>query len=158
MKKLQHRLIEDLPLQVDEAHFVLEYCIDMDIHRVAAACNINAEQAFELRQREDVSAVIQQILRDRFTPYEITADVLMQDFYRLSHVAMQQGKLPTALQALDRVARLGMVDAYAAEKVELKSDRDVVDRLLRERKRRLAELENPDNITFNLDDDGPSFL
>jgi hypothetical protein len=158
MKKLQHRILEDLPLVKEEAHFVLEYCIDMNIHRVAAACNIDPERAFELRQREDISAVIQEIMQDRFTPHEITAEVLMQDFYRLHHVAMQQGKLPTALQALDRVARLGMVDAYAAEKVELKSDRDVVERLIRERKRRLAELNNPDKvIDFNLDN-GPSFL
>mgnify|MGYP003640650669 CR=1 FL=1 len=151
MKKLQHTKLADLPLPLEEAHFVLEYCIDMDIHRVATACNIRAEEAFELRQREDVSKVIQAQMQDRFTSYEITAETLMQDFYRLYHVAMQQGKLPTAVQALDRVARLGLVDAYAAEKVVLKSDRDVVERLMRERKRRLAR--DPKAVTFNIPDD-----
>lgn len=154
MKKLQHLMLEDIPLPLREAHFVLEYCKDLDIHRAAEACGLAPEEAFELRVMEPVMEQIKVILQSRLTVQDITPDWLMQELYNLHHVCLQKGRLSTSLQTLKTIGALGKVDAYAAEKVELKTDRDIVDRLTRSRKRQLLQF----STDVKLDDDEPSFL
>lgn len=169
MKRTPHLTIEDIPLPIEAAHFVIEYCKDTDIHRAAAACGIESNRAFELRTDPEVNMQIQRVLQTRLTTQDITPDWLMQELYYVHLLALQQGKLSVSLQTLKTLGALGKVDAYAAEKVELKSDRDVVDRLLRERKRRLGHGESPVErlVPFNkepvedkvpIPTDKPSFL
>ena len=137
MKKTPHLTIEDIPLPVEEAHFVIEYCKDLDVHRAAAACGIDPERAFNLRVNPTINVQVQRVLQSHLNTKDITADWLMQELYYTYLLALQTGKLSVALQCLKTLGALGKVDAYAAEKVELKSDRDVIERLMRERKRRL---------------------
>jgi hypothetical protein len=158
MKKTPHLTLEDLPLPVEEAHFVIEYCKDLDIHRAAAACGLAPERAFDLRFSPDVNTQIQRVLQSHLTIQDINADWLMQELYYVHLLALQSGKLSVSLQTLKTLGALGKVDAYAAEKVELKSDRDVVQRLMRERKRRLGA-DRPDiAVEFNTPNGKPSFL
>lgn len=148
----QHLTIDDINLPTEEAHFVVEYCKDIDVHRAARACNIDAELAFKMVTKEKVVKEIQRILRTRLEVNDITADWLMLELYNLHIMCLQSGKLSTSHQVLKTIGTLGKVDAYAAEKVELKSDRDVIERLQRERKRRTIAL------AFGNDPEEPTFL
>ena len=155
MKK-QQLTFEDIPLPTEEAHFVVEYCKDLDVHRAARSCNIDAEDAFKMVAKQKVITQIQRILRSRLEVRDINADWLMMELYNLHIMCLQTGKLSTSHQVLKTIGSLGKVDAYAAEKVELKSDRDVIDRLQRERKRRVLSFAFPDKP--DKPDDEPSFL
>jgi len=131
MKRLQHLKLEDVNLPLEEAHFVLEFCKDFDIHRVATSCGLTPEDAFDMRVRPDVVKEVVRIQQMHFGPAELTAEWLMQELYEIHILCKHSGKLNTSHQILKTIGSLGKVDAYAAEKVELKSDRDVVERLMR---------------------------
>lgn len=152
MRKKQHLTIEDIPLPVEEAHFVLEYCKDLDIARASSACGIEHEKAYELRQRPDINMQIQRILQSQLSITDITPDWLMQEIYYVHLLSLQTGKLNTSLQALKLIGALGRVDAYAPEKVELKGDRDVVERLMRVRKRNLENMKSEKIVKFDGDE------
>lgn len=154
MRKNTHLTISDIPLSPEAAHFVIEYCKDTDIHRAAAACGIEPTRAFELRTDKDVNTQIQRVLQSNLGIKDIDADWLMQELYYVHLLALQQGKLSVSLQTLKTLGALGKVDAYAAEKVELKSDRDVIERLMRERKRRLETAQKI--VKFDIDDGKPT--
>lgn len=135
MTPLKHYTLDDLPLTTVEAHFVLEYCSDLNLSRASVACGIDHEEGYNLFQREDIQAHIQRILQNNVKVSDVTADDIMTMLYRLYINCMQNNKQGTALQCIKTMGSLGRVDAYAAEKVEMKDDRDVVQRLIRQRQR-----------------------
>lgn len=152
MKRRTHLTLDDVRLPLAESHFVLEYLKDFDIHRTAVVCGLTPEEAFDLRIRPDVLTEVVRLQQDTLTVKEITADWLSQELYELLNMCKQTGKLTTAHQVLKTIGSLGRVDAYAAEKVELKSDRDVVERLMRGRSR-VVKFDLPKSK-----DEGPNFI
>lgn len=132
--KTEHLTISELPLPPEQAQFVLEYCKDLSIHRAAAICNIDGETAYQWRTDPEVSEQILRVLRIRMNVPEINSEWLKQELYYTYLLSTQSGKLSVAMQCLNRLGMLGSVDAFAAEKVELKTDKDIVERLYRRRK------------------------
>jgi len=59
-------------------------------------------------------------------------------------IARQQGNISASNTSLGIVAKHTFVDAFAAEKVEVSSDKEVMERLMRGRNR-LKEEEKPDD-------------
>lgn len=154
MSKKKHLSIEDLPnLQRDRANFVIEYCKDTDARRAAQASGLPADDGYKIRDEPDVAIAIQRVLQSHLSPNDISPEWLLQEFYYNHLLARQRGNISASNQCLNLIAKHASVDAYAAEKVKMTTDQDTVDRLMRERKRRLAAIqesrgENPSQPSF----------
>ena len=134
--------IDDLPgLGRDRANFVIEYCKDTDARRAAAASGLPADDGYKIRDEPDVAIAIQRVLQSHCAPQDITPEWLLQEFYYNHLLARQRGNITASNQCLNLIAKHASVDAYAAEKVKMTTDQDTIDRLMRERKRRLAKIE-----------------
>lgn len=135
--KKQHMTIDDLhDLSADRAMFVIEYCKDLDARRAAAAAGLNVDEAFAIRDEQDVAMGIQRVLQSHLQPSDITPEWLLQEFYYNHLLARQRGKITASNQCLNLIAKHASVDAFAAEKVKMTTDQDTIDRLIRERRRR----------------------
>lgn len=75
------------------------------------------------------------MLRARAIEAEVDAEWLKLQGVDNHWLARQQGKIGESTAALSFVAKLAGVDAFAAQKVEIKSDSEIIDRLLRARER-----------------------
>ena len=142
MSKKKHLTIDDLPgLERDRANFVIEYCKDTDARRAAVASGLPADDGYKVRDEPDVAIAIQRVLQSHCSPQDITPEWLLQEFYYNHLLARQRGNITASNQCLNLIAKHASVDAYAAEKVKMTTDQDTIDRLMRERKRRLAKIE-----------------
>lgn len=154
MNKKKHLTIADLPsLKPDRANFVIEYCKDTDARRAAVASGLPADDGYKIRDEPDVAIAIQRVLQSHLSPNDITPEWLLQEFYYNHLLARQRGNITASNQCLNLIAKHATVDAYAAEKVKMTTDQDTIDRLMRERKRRLAKIEADKQQS-----DQPSFL
>lgn len=134
MRKKRHLTAEEIPLPLDEAFFVVEYCKDCDISRASLACGIELEEAYAIKEKPEVSVQIKNALRSQRIYGAITPEYLMHEFHDLALLAKQKGQLSVATNCYKVAGSLGLVDAYAPEKVELKGDKEVIERLMRNRK------------------------
>lgn len=121
-------------------NFVIEYSKDFDARRAALASGFAPDSGYQIRDREDVQEVLQVILQSRLDASHITAEWVLMEAVDNHILARQQGKLTQSNAALNIIARHAAVDAFAAEKVTVKTDEEVVARLLRARKRKQEEV------------------
>jgi len=63
-------------------------------------------------------------------------------------IARQQGNISASNTALGLCAKHKMVDAFAAEKIEVNSDKDIMERLQRGRKRANGGEPDDDEVSF----------
>lgn len=144
MKK-KHLDIGDLPtLSRERAQFVIEYCKDTDARRAATASGLPADDGYKVRDEPEVAAAIQNVLQSHLSANDITPEWLLQEFYYNHLIARQRGNISASNQCLNLIAKHASVDAYAAEKVKMTTDQDTIDRLMRERKRRLIRNQKSD--------------
>lgn len=142
MAKKKHLTIDDFPrLSRQHANFVIEYCKDTDARRAAVASGFPADEGYKIRDDQEVAIAIQQMLQSHVSPSDITPEWLLQEFYYNHLIARQRGNIAASNQCLNLIAKHASVDAYAAEKVKMSTDQDTIDRLMRERKRRLAKMQ-----------------
>lgn len=127
-----------------EANFVVEYTKDYSARRAAEASGFNPDSGYDLRDRPDVVAAIQWVLSQRLETANIDAEWLLMEAVDNHLIARQQGKLAASNTALGIIAKHVFVDAYAAEKVEVSSDKEILERLMRGR----ARLRKTPDITF----------
>jgi hypothetical protein len=154
VSKKKHLTIDDLPhLERDRANFVIEYCKDTDARRAATASGLPADDGYKIRDELDVATAIQRVLQSHLSLQDITPEWLLQEFYYNHLLARQRGNISASNQCLNLIAKHASVDAYAAEKVKMTTDQDTVDRLMRERRRRLAKIEADKS-----DASSPSFI
>lgn len=131
-----------LGLSHREANFAIEYSKDWDARRAAAACGWAPDTGYQVREREDVQMALDLILQERLNDSHIDAEWLLYELVDNHTIARATGKLTASNTALGLIGKMGTVDAFAAEKVIMASDQDVVDRLNRARQR-TAPVEDP---------------
>lgn len=115
--------------------FVVEYVKDFSARRAAEASGYPADSGWDLLKDADISRGVDHVLQQRLDASHIDAEWLLMEAVDNHQIARQQGKLSASNTALNMVAKHVMVDAFAAEKVEISTDKDIVDRLLRARSR-----------------------
>ena len=118
-----------------DINFVIEYVKDFSKSRAAEAAGYSPTYGASLVQRPEIAAAIDRVLTDRLQASDIDAEWLLMEAVDNHMIARQRGKLSASNTALNIIAKHVFVDAYAAEKVEVTSDKEVMERLLRARRR-----------------------
>lgn len=133
-------------LSMQQAIFVIEYCKDFDPRRAASAARYqNPDYGYKLIHEPEVSAALDEILRRRMEESDIDAEWLLYEAMDNHRLARQAGNLSASNKALELIGKMALVDAFAAEKVELSTNQEVVDRLIRGRLRARAKAAAPDD-------------
>lgn len=132
-----------------EANFVIEFCKDFDARRAAAASGYKPDSGYELRDRVHTAAAIARVIASRLDASHIDAEWVLMEAVDNHLIARQRGNISASNTALTLVAKHTFVDAFAAEKVDLTSDREIMERLLRGRKRLLESAEpTEEDVSF----------
>lgn len=138
-----------------EAAFVIEYVRDMNPTRAAVMCGYTPEYGHQLRKKPEIELAVQLVLKRRLEDSDIDAEWLLYELVDNHLLARQSGNLSASNTALATIGKLSLVDAFAAEKVAIKTDEEVMARLIRGRERARAKREGRDAPPA---DDGVSFL
>lgn len=138
-------------LKPKEANFVIEYCKDFSPRRAAEASGFDPDYGYTLLKKEPIAEAIDRILESRLEASNIDAEWVLMEAVDNHMIARQSGNISASNTALNMIAKHVFVDAFAAEKVEVNSDKEIMERLLRGRKRAAQQQEESD-------DDSPSFL
>lgn len=133
-------LTELTGLSPREANFVIEYVKDFAPRRAAEASGYAADGGYAVLKKEHVAKAIDLILEHRLETSSIDAEWVLMEMVDNHMIARQQGNISASNTALNLVAKHVFVDAFAAEKVEVSSDKEVMARLLRGRKRMQDEV------------------
>ena len=119
----------------DVAMFAIEYVADFNPRRAAKVTGHDPDSGYSLSKRADVTEFVRLVKSRRFEAADITAEWLLLEAVDNHQLAREQGNVSASNTALNIIAKHTFVDAYAAEKVEVTGESEVMDRLLRGRKR-----------------------
>lgn len=122
-------------LQPKELNFVIEYCKDFSPRRAAEASGYAPDSGYQIKEKPIIQAAINKVLESRLEASHIDAEWVLMEAVDNHMIARQAGNISASNTALTMVAKHTFVDAFAAEKVEVSSDADVMARLLRGRER-----------------------
>ena len=143
--------IEDFQgLSPKEANFVIEYCIEFDARAAAVRSGYHPNTGASLLAKQPVLDAIDRVLLSR----KRTGDVKSEDILIMARehrdLALQDKQYGAANKALDIMARHNFVNAYAPEKVEVTTEKAILDRLLRGRQRVLEtnQSDDTDEVSF----------
>ncbi len=132
----QRITVQDITgMEPKKVAFVVEYTKDFSARRAAEASGHPEDMGWELLKDPDIKRGIDHVLQKRLDASNIDAEWLLMEAVDNHQIARQQGKLSASNTALNMVAKHVMVDAFAAEKIEVSTDKDIMDRLLRARSR-----------------------
>ncbi len=129
-------------------NFVIEYCKDFSARRAAEASGYSPDSGYQIKEKPDVQAAIQKILNSRLEASHIDAEWVLMEAVDNHMIARQAGNISASNTALGLVAKHTFVDAFAAEKVEVSSDKDVMDRLIRGRERARVKQDDDEDVSF----------
>lgn len=148
MKKIKIADIIQLPPK--EANFVVEYIKDFAVRRAAEASGYYPDHGYKLLQKQEISDAIEHIIQQRLEVNMIDADWLLNEMVDNHMIARQQGNITASNTALNMVGKHKRVDAFAADKIKVSTDADVMDRLVAARKRLNKDTDEPeqDDISF----------
>lgn len=133
---------------------MVEYIKDFAPRRAAEASGYAPDTGYQLLQQEEISAAIEHIIQQRLEANQIDADWLLTEMVDNHMIARQQGNISASNTALNMVGKHKRVDAFAADKIKVSTDADVIDRLAAARKRLSGSQQlNPDDA-----EDSPSFF
>ncbi|MCP4932888.1 MAG: hypothetical protein GY927_01480, partial [bacterium] len=135
MTKKLIQISDLIQLPVKHAVFVLEWVKDGATRRAAEASGYSHEYGAKLILDPQVSAAIDMIFARRMEEAEYDADWLLGEMVDNHYIARQQGNISASNTALSMVGKHKRVDAFAADKVNVSTDADVVDRLVMARRR-----------------------
>jgi len=141
MKKVS--LIDELRLPIKRACFVVEYMKDFAPRRAAEASGFASDKGYALLKEPEVVSAIEYIIQKRLEVNQIDADWLLFEMIDNHMIARQNGNLAASNRALSMVGKHKRVDAFAADKIKVSTDADVVDRLVAAR-RRISARDEPD--------------
>lgn len=133
-------------LKPQHANFVIELVKDFAPRRAAEASGYSPDYGAALKEKPEIKAAIEHVLAQRLEASHIDAEWVLMEAVDNHLIARQQGNISASNTSLNLVAKHVFVDAFAAEKVTVTDDKEVMERLLRGRKRLNAEFEdNTDN-------------
>lgn len=131
-----------------EANFVIELCKDFSPRRAAEASGYAADSGYTLKERFDIAAAIERVVESRLNASHIDAEWVLMEAVDNHLIARQQGKITASNTALNIIGRHKFVDSFAAEKIEVTDDKQVMERLLRGRKRASERSDTDDDVSF----------
>lgn len=137
-----------IQLPPKKANFVVEYIKDFAPRRAAEASGYAADHGYKLLHDPEVSAAIEHIIQQRLEENQIDTDWLLYEMVDNHRIARQQGNITASNTALNMVGKHKRVDAFAADKIKVSTDADVMDRLVAARKRLTATGDKDDDVTF----------
>ena len=117
------------------SNFVIEYVKDFDARRAATASGFPPDEGFEIRDTEAVRNALVYIMQKKLDSVTIDAEWLLGELVDNHLIARMQGKISVSNAALNIIAKHASVDAFAAEKVEIKGHEAVREKLKRGRER-----------------------
>lgn len=129
---------------------MVEYIKDFAPRRAAEASGYSADYGYRLLEEPEVSAAIEYIIQQRLEVNMIDADWLLNEMVDNHMIARQQGNITASNTALNMVGKHKRIDAFAADKIKVSTDADVMDRLVAARKRinTPAEAQEDDDVSF----------
>ena len=145
MKRITIADIIKLPPK--EANFVVEYVKDFAVRRAAEASGYYPDHGYKLLEKQEISDAIEHIIQQRLEVNMIDADWLLNEMVDNHMIARQQGNITASNTALSMVGKHKRVDAFAADKIKVSTDADVVDKLAAAR-RRVADRDEDDEPSF----------
>jgi hypothetical protein len=124
-------------LELPQAIFVIEYLKDFDPRRAAAVAQYkDPSYGYNLLQENDaVKRAVNLVLQRRLEESDIDAEWLLYEAMDNHLLARQMGNIGASNRALELIGKMALVDAFAAEKVELNASEAIVERLTRGRER-----------------------
>jgi hypothetical protein len=142
-------LADLIRLPPKEANFVVEYVKDFAARRAAEASGYSPDYGHKLVEKQEISEAIEYIIQKRLEDAMIDTDWLLYEMVDNHMIARQQGNITASNTALSLVGKHKRIDAFAADKIKVTTDADVVERLVAARKRvRDAEPDDDDDISF----------
>ena len=118
-----------------EAAFVVEYVRDMNASRAAVAVGYDPATGHKLKNKAEIEAAVTLVLKRRLEDSDIDAEWLLYELVDNHLLARQAGNLSASNSALATIGKLALVDAFAEEKIAVKTDQEVMERLVRGRQR-----------------------
>ena len=122
---------------------------DFATRRAAEASGYSPDHGYKLIEEPEVVAAIEYIVQQRLEANMIDADWLLTEMVDNHMIARQQGNISASNSALNMVGKHKRVDAFAADKIKVSTDADVIDRLSAARRRAAQS---------GSDEEPPSFL
>lgn len=139
---------EMIKLSPKKASFVVEYMKDFSPRRAAEASGYSPDRGYEIMKEDEVSHAIESIIQKRLEANLIDADWLLGEMVDNHLIARQQGNITASNTALNMVGKHKRVDAFAADKIKVSTDSDVMDRLNAARTRMKELKEDDDGVSF----------
>lgn len=123
---------------MDDRHvmFVVEYLKTRKASVAAEAVGYSPDHGHKLMQLPDVQLAVTHALANFYLEAQIDAEWVLREAVDNHYLCRQMGNLAGSNQALNLIAKHAQVDAFAAEKIELASDEQIRERLVRARMRR----------------------
>ena len=138
-RRAERRDLISLPgfqgMSVQEVLFAIEYVKDFLAGAAAVRAGMSSARGAEFLERPLVQAAINLLLERRRQEVSIDAEWVMWEAVDNHTLARQMGNLTASNKALEIIGRLATVDAFAAEKVKVSVDDDMMARLDRGRQR-----------------------
>jgi phage terminase small subunit len=128
-------LSDMIQLPPKKANFVVEYIKDFAPRRAAEVSGYAADYGYRLLEDPEISGAIEIIIQQRLEVNQIDADWLLTEMVDNHMIARHQGNITASNTALNMVGKHKRVDAFAADKIKVTTDADVMDRLTAARKR-----------------------
>ena len=131
-------------------NFTIEYSKDFNARRAAVVSGFESDTGYSLVQREDVQQCLNIMLANRLESSHIDAEWVLMEAVDNHLLARQNGNITASNTALGLIAKHTMVDALASDKLNLNvvGDREVMERLMRARKRMKPPADEPDEVSF----------
>lgn len=137
-------LRDQFHLTHQEFCFIVHYVKDNSPRRAAEAAGWSADYGYKVREREHVDAAIVHVLATMLDDALPDAEALAWEMYDNVIIGRQTGNLAASNTALNMLAKHKKVDAYAADKIKVTTDADVVDRMVAGRLRALGQVDEED--------------
>lgn len=127
------------------AVFVIQYVKDFAPRRAAEAAGRPPENGHTILQEPDIQAAIKLILEDRLEEAGVDPEWILYELADNHRIARQQGNIPASTNALKALMVHVSVDAMAKQKIVVDdvTEKNLLERLLRGRKRMNGEEEEP---------------
>ena len=137
-------------LEPKQKLFVLEYLKDYDTERACTASGVPYATAQHWLYDDHpnntaimIRAAIDAVMEQRIANSHIDAEYVLYELLDNHRLARQKGNISASNNALNIIAKLASVDAFAAEKVQIEGSEEVAARLQRARKRMNNEQSPP---------------
>lgn len=130
----------DIDISQKHFNFAIEYSKDFNARRAAAVCGYSPDSGYSLSSRDDVQDVLNIIASKRVEASHIDAEWVLMEAVDNHMIARQNDNITASNTALGLIAKHTLVDAMASDKMNLnvKGDKDVMERLMRARARTSA--------------------